>query len=131
MGHSIQVVGDRTEIIEDAELEVVLHLLIESATASPGSYRALEPFVVEWEQEITASGAGCMDVGLDRIVSNPAALADLERLMANVEQDLAGFGTEIPAAVLNGYGRTSTRFVGAYPTRHVVSTMERLRTLVR
>jgi len=101
MAHSIQSVGNKVSIVNDADLLLLLGLMLEQVNRSPEKYPALTFMVPTWNDALNLSGPGTVDLELERLAQSPGGERDLFALLSAALTRANELGPTIPADVLN------------------------------
>jgi len=128
MGHSIQIVADRLEIINDLDLFALIAII----TTEPYNKRftSLNKCLVAWRNQIEVSGPGTIELNLEAIFADDSARIDMLSLLTEIENEYKRRGDAIPASVLNERCRAAGVIFNDYATRFLFSTTEAIRRLL-
>jgi hypothetical protein len=130
MAHSIQTIGEKSEIFKDADLIALVCLLNLEATSNPGEYPALNPVIAQWMREIAASGPGTIDLKLDELPTGGREKSEMRALLAAIERNIALFGNAVPAAILNEQCPLPGITFNDFKTSFVKDAVDKLRGLL-
>ncbi|MEJ2542097.1 MAG: hypothetical protein P8188_19390 [Gemmatimonadota bacterium] len=130
MGTSIQIVGSRVEFFNDLDLLLVIQLMLEALGDVPPQSEPLYGLARGWREQLSTSGPGTIDLGLERLRGDAAAQNGFSRLLDRVRDELSRFGNQIPADVLNSRYRVSGVQFFDYSVDRLLDVLEKKRRLV-
>lgn len=129
MGHSIQVIGDKSAIINDGDLLVVMGLSL-AAIRHSGQYASLTDLTQKWQKALDGYGPGVIDLKLERIFENPKSKAELKSVFDVVSRQVDRCGEKIPADLLNEFVRVQGVTFFDYDTVSIREALMKLGTLI-
>jgi hypothetical protein len=86
---------------DDSLLETWLTYFLQMLDRQENVEGWLQQVQLDWQVQATAGFMGCIDLSLDRIVTDPGRITTLLKLGAQTDQLLASHGEIIPAEALN------------------------------
>jgi hypothetical protein len=110
VGHTTLVFKDRAEYFHDADLLVILHLLIEKARSLPAQGRERETLIQSWQHACDTTGPGFVDLRFNAM--DDAARKYMLALVKAVQGDLNGIET-LPTSAL-GEWRVPDLIIGEH-----------------
>lgn len=126
MAHSIQVIGNRAEVINDSDLLVLLGFMFVELKKDPKRYGLLVDISRKW-QEITANyGPGMVDLHLEDVVASNQATKEMTQLLSLVKRTLIDAGNVIPTPLIDG----PDMIFGEYKTSRLISAIEQIERLI-
>ena len=129
MGHSVQIVGEKSEIINDASLEILLCLFLRELRNE--KYSNLEVFRNQWEKALHSSGPGCIDLGTEQFEDSEQLRTEFILMLKEIRKQIADFGESIPMSFLNDLPLPSdVSYSGDSPTKHVHQALDQLERLL-
>ena len=130
MAHSIQQVGERTEVLGDVALLIAVNLAVREIRNYPIQYSSLQALARQWETDRDGWGLGCIELGLQDVASSATLKAEFLSLLSAVRKGLEQAGPTLPASELNSWAIAPDVFFEAdgrvAPVVDVVDALERL-----
>jgi hypothetical protein len=130
MAHSIQVIGDRSEIFNDLDLLALLILMNEELESNPRTYPLLVSIAGHWRDCCEIYTPGAIELNLEQLVSSEDARQQFETLLSTVSQKLERSGDTIPAIELNSRMRVPNATFFDYPTSLLLATIKKINRLL-
>lgn len=130
MGHSTQVVGERTETFRDSDLLLLVGLMTREIESDAEPYGAVKPAVDAWFESCRHRYAP----GIISIDDEISSFGDTERaefraLLDAIQRQLKRFDEFIPADVANSFIRVSGVRFYDYKRSYLLDSIGKLRRL--
>lgn len=131
MTHSIQTMGDASEIINDLDLVATIGLLSREFEKDPIRHARMEPWIRGWLEQSSNYAPGTIDLELEDIAASAEDRTALVDLLDALEAELARLGPVVPGPLLDDMKLSAGMVFGDYPVEYMVDVVSRVRRLLR
>jgi hypothetical protein len=129
MAHSIQILGQKTAILPDEDLIIVI-CIMNLVTSDADKYKVLSPYIERWRHNLTGYAPGCINLNLEVLSACNEGLTELSTALTAVEQRIGAYGETIPGRVLNDLCQIEGIYFADYPANSVLRGIEAIRKLL-
>ena len=133
MAHSIEMVGEKVEIIPDGILEIIMSLVIREVRNHPAQYPSFQPVAEGWAEieEAGGPGYGCIDLGFESVAASAPLRREALSLLYVVRSHLEQAGPELSGTELTALVIRPGEEYGTLPTNVVIGGVEALERLLK
>ncbi|MHB0961182.1 MAG: hypothetical protein ACYC0X_33900 [Pirellulaceae bacterium] len=130
MATSIQVVGDKTAVLPDLDVLVLLRMMSEEVMENDSDYPSLQSVAGSWKASCDCYGLGTLDMKLDMVAANALAMTEFVRLLRTTEDKILTLGSAIPASLLNDRWGVHRVTFSDYSTSMLSDVIAKIRVLL-
>ncbi len=131
MAHSYVDFRETSFRTHDLDLTIACILILEKSNAVANS--KLQPMFKHWMESLTTGGSGCIDLELDRYLTDTDSIEMLAELIDSVDHDLANETSEFcPKEKLNlALAIAKIHLANDYKVALIKDVLHKLRSLVK
>ncbi len=126
MAHSIQSIGENSEIVSDSDLEILVAIMLEEIYSSNDKYSLLEGYATQFKDSVLYSGPGCIDLELDTLVSNLSAKTQFLELLSALEVKVSNWDEYISDSVVGSKQRMPRLRFSDYPRARIIVSINKI-----
>ena len=131
MAHSIEAIGDRSVVIGDGPLSLLIPLLVRNVKRREKS--SLSQFVEDWEQQYQHYMLGCISLEFELVVEVPGASEEMMQVLDEVAAEVRSNGDDFTPETVSYLRSVFGKGVGVGedpPTKPVLEAIAELRSLL-
>ena len=129
MAHSIQTCRNKTEVINDLDLLIIIGFALEIGRQIP-RFEELQELMMQWRESLQHYGPGVIDLRLEQLDKAPAMAGKLGELLVAIVNHISKYGETIPAHVLNEQSSVPGVKFSEYSAKNVEESVKRLQSLI-
>jgi len=129
MAHSIEIYKEKTAIINDADLLVIIGFAIEMIRQSP-DFVGFKNLALHWKQSILQYGPGVIDLKLEQFITTPDEIQEFRALLSAILKQASQPNKIISAQVLNKLVSAPGVTFGDYKVSYLEEAINKLHALV-
>jgi hypothetical protein len=129
MAHSIQVYGERTAVINDLDLIVIIGFAVE-IIGQRQDFADFQGLAMQWRDSLRLYGPGVIDLKLEQFITTPDGAQKFRSLLSAILEQALIHDETIPAQVLNALPSASGVIFRDYSVSHIAEAVEKLEALI-
>ena len=129
MAHSIQVFHERSEVLNDADLIIIIALSLDIILKS-SHLESLRSLADEWRWMLDHYGPGVIDLKIEQLLFTSAQQQDFATLLAAIIEQANQYHDTIPASILKEWASVPGVTYVDYKVSILVHAVERLKVLL-
>lgn len=131
MAHSIQVIGEKSVVLNDLDLLLLLRMMVDSVDSGAYQDTGLQQICARWRQCWETYGPGTIDLELAEISSHNSSKAKFLDLTRDIEKFLRAQPPILERSIINQRWRIKGIEFADYEVDRLIVAIEKIHALTK